>query len=96
MDFEALAGGGAPGMEEDKFGGLGEDPLADELGGGGDLMGALTGAGYNPTPEQISQIEGILGGGGGGLDTGMPAEGGDLGLGKPPAGGKPPMGGLPM
>ena len=62
--------GGSEGMspEEDKFGALGEDPLADDgLDGGGDLMGALSSAGYNPTPDQIAQIEKILGGGG--LDT---------------------------
>lgn len=88
MDFEALAGGGAPGVEEDKFGGLGEDPLAEDIGGG-DLMSALTGAGYNPTPDQIAQIEKILGGG---MDTALPEDdlgglGGDLGgLGGDPGG----------
>ena len=89
MDFGALEDPGREGLDpmgEDKFGALGEDPLADDGMGGSPLMSALTGAGYNPTPEQLSQIEAILGQPGSGMETTAPED---------PMGGDPMGGGMP-
>lgn len=92
MDFSKLGGGmpkgggmpGAGGMpEDDKFKDFEADPLADmgedPMGGGG-LQSALEGAGYQVTPDQLKQIENILGqpGMSGGEDDLLGGEG-DLG-----------------
>jgi hypothetical protein len=81
------AGGGKSGGLDIMKKPLGKKPpmgdMGGELGGGGDLTSALKSAGFpTVTPEQVAQIEAILGGPG---KAGSPMEG--------PAEGEPPMGG---
>lgn len=89
--LDKLKGGSeAPSKEPnlDEIMGAPLEPEGDEgMGGGGDLMGALSGAGYTPTPEQIKQIEDILKGGPGnaspipgGADAGHAEPDGDEGI----------------
>lgn len=80
------AGGAMPPMGDimgKPLGGLGKGPdMGGDLGGG-DLMGALKGAGYpDVTPDQVSQIEEILKAAKGGMDMGSE---------EPPMGGEPSL-----
>ena len=87
--LDKLKGGSEPAAKEpniDEIMGAPLEPEGDEGMGGGQLMSALSGAGYSPTPEQIKQIEAILGGSGnasplpGGADTGHAEPDGDEGI----------------
>lgn len=84
-------GGGSSfggGMEEDTEMDTGMD-MEDEEEPQGDLASALATAGYpNVTPDQLSQIEAILGAPGMGEEEGMDEGMGEMG------GGMPPMPGL--
>jgi hypothetical protein len=65
--------------------GMEEDPM------GGDLESVLVSAGYSPTPEQVAQIEEILGAPGMGEDLGLDEGTGDMGDPMGGAGGMPEL-----